>query len=198
MSDLASIAAAAAYPIANRQRNGMSAIRLQVVPPQSSRRRDEQRGQPICPECQGRLVQRSSRKTGDFLSCESCRHTQGLPSDRPCPSCDRGTLIVKRLPYGPLTECDQYPVCKYAVHEIEGACNRCRHTCAATLRRAARDDDAKRKGQAAASRSYRARVKAAKDASAPQSRREEQKPERTQTIAEIYQAGMLKRYEEGK
>jgi ssDNA-binding Zn-finger/Zn-ribbon topoisomerase 1 len=175
---LATVAAAAAYSITHRT------PRLRVVPS------IVRRGQPICPKCQAQLVQRSSRKTGDFLACPSCRHTQGLPNlDAPCPSCEKGTLIVKRLRYGPLTECDQHPICKYAVHEIEGACNRCDHTCAATPRRAARDDDAKHKGQAAASRAYRARVRAAKAASAPAE---------PQTPAEIFQAGLLKRYEEGE
>lgn len=77
-----------------------------------------------CPTCGSGMVQKLGRG-GIFLSCDRFPECQGArtregkeiqePKDtgKPCPKCEKGTLVEKEGKYGPFTACSKYPKCTY-------------------------------------------------------------------------------------
>lgn len=69
-----------------------------------------------CPQCQGRLVMKWSRR-GRFLSCEHfprCRYAESITTGVSCPECNEGQLVERRNRRGQnFYGCSKFPGCTY-------------------------------------------------------------------------------------
>ena len=82
-----------------------------------------------CPECSGKMVKKLSR-SGVFLSCAKFPECDGARTEegevvkkqdtgKPCPKCEKGSLIIRTGRYGDFIGCSLYPKCKYIEEDEE-------------------------------------------------------------------------------
>ncbi len=84
----------------------------------------------LCPLCKSHMVIKLG-KSGKFLSCEKFPDCMGArtidgkemegPKDtgRPCPKCEKGTLVERDGRFGRFIACSTYPKCKYVEQDPE-------------------------------------------------------------------------------